>query len=104
MKMSQRESLPTPSHVRKAKQSIEMARIWVADGEQLVTLSTRVWSDPACWGLMLADLARHVAAAYQPLGHDRDETLKRIRAAFDAEWSHPTDHVEPPRKFRGFNG
>jgi hypothetical protein len=101
--MSQSESLPIPRHVRKAKQSIEMARIWVADGEQVVSLSARPWSDPACWGLMLVDLARHAAAAYQPLGHDPDATLERIRAAFDAEWSHPTDQVEPSSKFRGID-
>lgn len=70
-----------------------MARIWVADGEQVVILSPEVWSDPACWGLMLTDLARHVAGAYAPLGHYREAMLERVRAAFDAEWDNPTDQV-----------
>jgi hypothetical protein len=89
--MSDPDSLPIPAKVREAKQKIEMARIWVADGNQIVTLSPTVWSDPACWGLMLVDLARHVAAAYEPLGHQREATLERIRAAFDVEWANPTD-------------
>ena len=86
--------LPVPRQVCNAKQKVEMARIWLADGKQVVTLSPRVWSDPACWGMMLVDLARHVAAAYEPLGHDREATLQRIRAALDAEWNHPTDEAQ----------
>jgi hypothetical protein len=41
--------------------------------------------------LLLADLAKHVAAAYEAKGIDRDAALRSIRAAMDAEWSHPTD-------------
>jgi hypothetical protein len=61
--MSDPVSLPVPAQVSDAAQKMEMARIWVADGKQVVTLSPNAWSDPACWGLMLVDLARHVARA-----------------------------------------
>jgi hypothetical protein len=41
---------------------------------------------------MLVDLAKHVANAYEQVdGRDRDETLARIKAGFDAEWDHATD-------------
>ncbi len=86
-----KEELPIPEQVSAAAQKAELARIWIADGAQVVTLSNRFWSDPAAWGLMLVDLARHVAAAYEPLGHDRQATMDRIRAAFEAEWNHPTE-------------
>jgi hypothetical protein len=89
--MQDSDYLPIPQRVQAADRKIELARIWLADGNQVVTLSTQVWNDPAYWGLMLVDLARHVAAVYEPLGHDREATLKRIRSAFDAEWSNPTD-------------
>lgn len=92
--MSESEALPIPDQVCRAEQKVEIARIWVADGRPVVTLAASVWSDPAIWGLMLVDIARHAAAAYEPLGHDRSETLDRIHAAFDAEWNHPTSETE----------
>jgi hypothetical protein len=49
------------------------------------------WSDPAAWGLLLVDIARHASLAYEREGRDRAETLARIREGFDAEWSSPTD-------------
>lgn len=84
------KELPIPDAVRTADRALEMARIWVADGDQYVVLSPTLWKDPGAWGLMLVDLARHVASAYQAQGSDRGETLARIHAAFQAEWAHPT--------------
>lgn len=83
--------LPVPPAVRTASNAMEMARIWLADGDQHVVLSPNLWKDPAAWGLMLVDLARHVASAYESQGHDRAAVLQRIREAFEAEWGHPTD-------------
>lgn len=41
---------------------------------------------------MLVDLANHVANAYEQMrGKNRDETLARLRALWDAEWDRPTD-------------
>ncbi|MBL8901131.1 MAG: DUF5076 domain-containing protein [Planctomycetes bacterium] len=84
--------LPIPPAAKSARQAIELARVWAADGAQHVCLQTGVWADPAAWGLMLVDLARHVARAYEQTGTcSREDALARIRAAFDAEWAHPTD-------------
>jgi len=50
-------------------------------------------------GIMLADLARHVANAYQhDVGLDQLKTLRRIKAALDAELGSPTD--EPSGQIR----
>lgn len=84
-------TLPVPPAVSGATKAMEMARIWLVDGDQHVVLTPNLWKDPASWGLMLVDLARHVAAAYEAQGHQRPEVLRRIRDAFDAEWKHPTD-------------
>jgi hypothetical protein len=84
-------TLPVPLAVAAASKAMEMARIWLVDGDQHVVLSPNLWKDPAAWGLMLVDLARHVASAYESQGHDRATILRRIREAFDAEWGHPTD-------------
>jgi hypothetical protein len=86
--------LDPPPAVLDDPKSREIARIWGAHGRQYVTLDPRLWDDPAAWGLMLVDLARHVANAYMQLqGFDRQETLERIKIGFDMEWSSPTDEV-----------
>ena len=59
---------------------------------QHVSLATGLWSDPAAWGIMLVDLARHVALAYQQTqGLQSEDVLDRIKAGFDAEWNNATD-------------
>jgi hypothetical protein len=74
--------------------AFEIARIWASQGAQHVTLQTDVWEDPAAWGIMLVDLARHIANAYeQTQGRDKDISLRQIRAGFDAEWQSPTDEA-----------
>jgi hypothetical protein len=86
-----KNELPIPPAVINSAQSMEMARVWIADGKQHVSLSGNLWSDPAAWGLLLVDLAKHVAAAYELQGRDYNDVLRRVRAGLDAEWSHPTD-------------
>lgn len=89
--MSEIEQLPIPESAVAASQKAEIVRIWIADGDQVVTLSPRMWDDPGAWGLMLVDLAKHVALAYEAKGLSGTEALARIRAAMDAEWTNPTD-------------
>ena len=71
--------------------AFEIARIWVAHGAQHVTLKHDVWPDPAAWGILLADLARHVANAYGQSGRDPGDVCRRIREGFEAEMESPTD-------------
>ena len=82
--------LAPPPGVQQAEQAIELARIWALDGAQHVTINVQLWNDPAAWGMMLVDFARHIAAAYSESGLDEDEALARLRAGFDAEWKHPS--------------
>ena len=64
----------------------------MANKEQHVSLRVGVWSDPAAWGIMLADLAKHIVNSYdQDATLDRRKALQRIKAAFDAELTKPTD-------------
>jgi hypothetical protein len=74
--------------------AIEVLRVWTAPGaDQQLTLRT-VWQDPAAWGLLLVDIARHASRAYAADGKDEKTVLKRIRAGFDAEWGSPTDNPQ----------
>lgn len=86
------KELPIPPAAARAASALEIARVWAADGGQHVSLATGLWPDPAAWGLVLVDLARHAARAYaESGGPDATAVLSRIRQAFDAEWSSPTD-------------
>jgi hypothetical protein len=79
------EMTPPPAAVDDAK-SFEIARLWVASEAQHVALRTDVWPDPAAWGIVLADLARHVAVAYQRQGElDAEDVLERVLAGFHME-------------------
>ncbi len=72
--------------------AVELLRVWAAGGKQHVSIATGIWDDPASWGIMLVDLARHLANAYeQTKGMDRAATIARLKAGFDAEWGHATD-------------
>src|SRR5262245_66079856 len=76
----------------------EICRAWVADGGLHVSLLAGSWEDPASWGIMLADLAGHIANILeQSKGLDRQACLHRIKTLFDAEMASPTD--QPAGKF-----
>jgi hypothetical protein len=86
--------LAIPAKAHDDPRSVEVARIWVAGGCQHVSLKVGQWSDPAAWGIILVDLARHVASAHQQMeGRDPDDTLAKIKEGFDVEWDYPTDAV-----------
>jgi len=78
--------LPFPSTAANDPKAIEIARMWVAHGEQHVAIRVGVWKKPEAWGIVLADLAKHLASAYeQHVGLNRDATLEQIKAKFEAE-------------------
>ncbi|MFH0344932.1 MAG: DUF5076 domain-containing protein [Chromatiales bacterium] len=90
--MKETKELPIPPDAVKDTQAKEIVRIWAGGDLQHISLDSQIWDDPAAWGLLLVDLARHVSAAYQQLeGSDPMETLARIKEGFDAEWNAPTD-------------
>jgi len=59
-----------------------------------------LWEDAGNWGIILVDLARHVANAYEhDWRGDYFEVLGRIRELFDAEWDSPNRYC-PRRTYR----
>ncbi len=82
-----------PPPIAKMGGAQELLRVWsVPDGPQQLTIET-TWDDPAGWGLLLADIARHAAKAYAASAPmSESEALKRIRLGLDAEWGNPADN------------
>lgn len=89
--MSQKNALSIPSAAMKDPRSLEVLRVWIANGQQHVALSFGMWEDPAAWGLLLADLAQHIAQAHakQDDGVSAEDFLEEIRAGFEAEMDSP---------------
>jgi hypothetical protein len=70
---------------------VEVLRAVVVDGALHVSLRP-AFDDPQAWGMLLADVARHVSRIYQSEGKAPEaRTLERIRMMFDAELDSPTD-------------
>lgn len=86
--------LVVPSGVKSDPEAKELVRVWAAHDQQFVSISADAWEDPAAWGIMLADLARHISNYYcSERGMDKDEVLMRIKALIDAELQIPTSEV-----------
>jgi hypothetical protein len=69
----------------------EVLRAAIVDGELHVSLR-RAFDDPEAWGMLMADLARHVARIYATEANMREEeTLARVRGIFEAEMDAPSD-------------
>jgi len=70
---------------------VEVLRAAIVDGSLHVSLR-RAFDDPEAWGMLIADVARHVARIYATEGKfPEEETLARVRAIFNAEMDSPTD-------------
>jgi hypothetical protein len=78
--------LPTPPDAAADAGATELLRAWVIGQALQCTLRTGAFEDAATWGLLLADVVRNVADAFaEHEGRERAETVRLIRAAFDAE-------------------
>jgi hypothetical protein len=86
--------LPTPPEAA-AEGAAELLRAWVIDEAVQCTLRAGAFEDPATWGVLLADVVYHVAEAFaEDEGRDAAETVRLIRAAFDAEMNAPPENAE----------
>ena len=96
--------MPPPNHLEippaaaRDKGSFEILRVWVAQQGQHVSLRSGAWEDPFAWGIVLADLARHIALAHE-LEHGKEKSdpeafIARLLEGFQAEIENPTDEPE----------
>lgn len=88
--------LMAPEIAEEDPNSYELLRVWAAKGAQHVSMNWSVWEEePKVWGTVLAHLAGHLANAYQQEKNlDREQTMRAIRASFNAELDSPTQTPE----------
>jgi hypothetical protein len=82
--------LPAPPDSGTDPQAAELLRVWIVENALHCTLRPDAFPDPGTWGMVLADVVRYVAEALQQEeGKDPAETVRLIRAQFDAEMAAP---------------
>ena len=82
--------LPSPPDAAGDPESVEVLRTWIVRETLQCSLQADVFPDPGTWGAVFADVARHVARAWQQQeGVPATETIERIRKAFEEIRSSP---------------
>jgi hypothetical protein len=70
---------------------VEVLRAIVVDGDLHVALR-RAFDDPDPWGMLIADITRHIARIYGTESNlTPDQVIERVRTIYDAEMDQPTD-------------
>jgi hypothetical protein len=78
-----RGELAVPFAAHEAETATEVLRAWIVDNGLHVSLQ-RGFDDPAVWGVLLADAARHVARIFETEGGGTQaEALTKIKAMLD---------------------
>ena len=76
----------------------ELVRAWVAHQDLHCSLNVDAWpadQAPVAWGILLSDIARHVADAFQTNhGLSKKETIAKIKDVFGSELDDPTAETE----------
>jgi hypothetical protein len=84
------EALAVPPPASE-KGGYEVLRAAISEGNLHVSLR-RAFDEPGTWGILLADIARHVGRIYALEGSMREEqVVDKVWAMFDAEMERPTD-------------
>jgi hypothetical protein len=85
--------LPAPPEAEKFGGQ-EVLRAFIVEGDLHVSLQN-AFERPAVWGVLLADIARHIAHMYSKEGSALyDQARAEIHRSLQAEWSVPTDDGE----------
>ena len=82
---------PIPPDALGREDAVEVLRAFVIDSGLSISFM-RAFDDPAMWGMLLVDIARHAARVFEKEGvMSEEEALERIREMFEAELANPTD-------------
>ena len=90
---------PPPAAARDLN-SVEMARVWIAERGLHCAINVGIYADrsdvsePAAWGIILADLTRHLSRALSNEAHDPGALIAEIRASYLRELKDPTSDIE----------
>jgi len=94
--MAPDKRLTLPPAAQRDKAAFEVLTVWIAEHGQHVSIRSGAWEDPFAWGIVLADLARHITNAHilQHPETDKENFFARLLEGFHAEIENPTDEPE----------
>ena len=70
---------------------VEVLRAVIVDGDLHVSLR-RAFDDPDPWGMLIADVTRHIARIYATESKlTQDQVIERVRSIYESEMERPTD-------------
>ena len=89
-------TLTIPPAAQRDPDAIQMLSAWVAESGLHCTLNFGMWeangrNEPKAWGILLADVVRHIANAHQSeFGRAPEETVATVVASLESELDSPT--------------
>lgn len=92
---------PIPDAALKDENAVEMIRVWVAGQKLHCSLKIGMYEEGGmnfkegtAWGIILADVTRHVAQAMENLySYNQQETIRDIQVSFLKELGKPTSEA-----------
>jgi hypothetical protein len=92
-------TLILPPAAQRDENAIQMLSAWIAENGLHCTLNIGMWkaqghNEPEAWGILLADVVRHVAGAIQQdSGTSTVDTIEIVLASLIKELNDPTSKV-----------
>jgi hypothetical protein len=92
-------TLILPPAAQRDENAIQMLSAWIAENGLHCTLNIGMWkaqghNEPEAWGILLADVVRHVAGAIQQdSGTSTVDTIEVVLASLIKELNYPTSKV-----------
>jgi hypothetical protein len=89
-------TLTLPPAAQRDPDAIQMLSAWVAEQSLHCTLNVGMWqasgrNELRAWGILLADVVRHIANAHQAeFGRAPEETIAEVFASLERELEGPT--------------
>ncbi|TCR85407.1 DUF5076 domain-containing protein [Rhizobium sp. BK376] len=77
------KTLNVPNEVLEMEDADEIVRVWIGEGDSVVTLHDLFGDDLGAWGMVIADIAVHIARMRSLNGAISEiETLKAIEQGY----------------------
>jgi hypothetical protein len=86
-------TLPIPPAANEDKDSLEMLRAWVINGDLQISMSSWIWKhDVAPWGQLLSETIYHLATAIsEETKQPKEDILSDIKQSLDHHFENPRD-------------
>lgn len=87
MAKKEHKELPIPDSTKRQERALEVLRVWINGDGAMDATANVAFEDPAAWGVLLIDIARHLSKAYaEQTGVDEVEAFETMRQVLHQTW------------------